>query len=104
MIKLEMAVPVDGRRRFRGLLLGAEGDAARIRRSDAAPGESEEVLLPIEEMLEAKLVLTDALIAKSLKRGKSAERRTRQEGEEGSMQIRRAAGGTRRHAHDDKGE
>jgi hypothetical protein len=55
-------------------------------------------------MLEAKLVLTDALIAKSLKRGKSAERRTRQEGEEGSMQIRRAAGGTRRHAHDDKGE
>jgi len=30
-------------------------------------------MLPIEEMAEAKLVLTDALIAESLRRGKQAE-------------------------------
>jgi ribosome maturation factor RimP len=76
-LKVEMAVPSDGRRRFRGLLLGLDGKAARIRRDDAAPGEATEVLLPIEEMAEAKLVLTEALIAESLRRGKAAERAAR---------------------------
>ena len=74
-LKVEMAVAVNGRRRFRGLLLGVEGDAARIRRKDAAPGEADEVLLAIEEMTEAKLVLTDALIAESLRRDKEVRRR-----------------------------
>jgi ribosome maturation factor RimP len=77
VVKVEMAVAVDGRRRFRGMLLGAEGEAARIRRDDAAPEESAEILLPIADMTEARLVLTDALVAQSLKRGKSAERETR---------------------------
>src|SRR5207244_13467819 len=36
-LKVEMAVAIDGRRRFHGLLLGVEGEAARIRRDDAAP-------------------------------------------------------------------
>src|SRR6266851_7718429 len=56
-VKVEVAIAVEGRRRFRGLLLGADGDAARIRRDDAAPGEAAEVVLPIDEMAEAKLVL-----------------------------------------------
>jgi ribosome maturation factor RimP len=77
-LKLEMAVTIDGRRRFRGLLLGVEGEAARIRRDDASPGEANEILLPIEDIAEAKLVLTDALIAESLRRGKAAERAARQ--------------------------
>ena len=73
-VRVEMAVAIDGRRRFRGLLLGAEGDAARIRRDDAAPGEAAEVLLAIDDMAEAKLVLTDALITESLRRDKEARR------------------------------
>jgi ribosome maturation factor RimP len=77
LVKVEMAVAVDGRKRFRGQLLGAEGDAARIRRDDAPAGEPADVLLPIEEMAEARLVLTDALIAESLRRGKQAERQAR---------------------------
>jgi ribosome maturation factor RimP len=78
-VKIEMAVAVGGRKRFRGLLLGAEGNAARVQRDDAPAGEPADVLLPIEEMAEAKLVLTDALIAESLRRGKEAERQQRQE-------------------------
>jgi ribosome maturation factor RimP len=78
-LKLEMAVAIDGRRRFRGMLLGVEGEAARIRRDDAAPAEASEILLPIEDIAEAKLVLTDALIAESLRRGKAAERAARQQ-------------------------
>jgi len=74
-VKVEMAVAVEGRRRFRGLLAGTEGEAARIRRDDAAPGEASEVLLPIEEMAEAKIMLSDALIAQSLRRGKAQQKR-----------------------------
>jgi ribosome maturation factor RimP len=78
-IKVEMATAINGRRRFRGVLLGMEEDAARLRRDDVASGEADEVLLPIEEMAEAKLVLTDDLIAESLRRGKAAERAARRE-------------------------
>ena len=72
-VKIEMAVAVEGRKRFRGQLLGAEGNIARIRRDDVSAGETTDIMLPIEEMAEAKLVLTDALIAESLRRGKLAE-------------------------------
>jgi ribosome maturation factor RimP len=78
-LKIEMAIAIDGRRRFRGVLLGVDGSAARIRHDDAVPGQPNEVLLPIEEMTEAKLVLTDALIAESLRRGKAAERAARRQ-------------------------
>jgi ribosome maturation factor RimP len=70
-IKVEMAIAVAGRRRFRGSLIGTEGDSARLRRDQAAPGEDPEVLLPIGDMAEAKVTLTDTLISESLKRGKS---------------------------------
>src|SRR5499433_3183285 len=78
-IKVEMAAAIDGRRRFRGLLLGTDGDAARLRRDDAAAGEPAEVLLPIGEMAEAKITLDNAVIAESLKRGKTQLREARDE-------------------------
>lgn len=72
IVKIEMAVMVAGRKRFRGIIVGTEGDAVRIRRDDAV--EDPEVALAIDDMAEAKLVITDALIAESLRRGKAAER------------------------------
>jgi ribosome maturation factor RimP len=74
--QVEMTVPVDGRRRFRGQLLGTEGDAVRIRRSDATDGTDD--LLRIDDMMEAKLALTDALISESLRRSKHGNRETRE--------------------------
>jgi ribosome maturation factor RimP len=74
VIKVEMAVAIDGRRRFRGTLVGTDGDKARVHRDDIAAGENPDILLPIEEMAEARLVLTDELVAQALKRGKAAER------------------------------
>jgi ribosome maturation factor RimP len=97
-VKIETAVSIDGRRRFRGVLLGVQDSAARIRRDDAAEGEAAEVLLPIEDMTEARLVLTDALVAQSLRRGKTAERKARQQdGAHPSDQNR--DGATRRSEH-----
>jgi ribosome maturation factor RimP len=78
LLKIEMAVAIEGRRRFRGILLGTAGACARIRREDASAGEQAEVQLPIEDMVEARLVLTDALVTEALRRGKAAERRARE--------------------------
>src|SRR5712691_10293417 len=77
LAKIETSIPINGRKRFRGQLVGTEGDAARIRRDDAAPGEEADVVLPIEEMSEAKLVLTDELVTEALRKGKAAERAAR---------------------------
>ncbi len=72
--QVEMQIPIDGRRRFRGELNGTEGEHVRLRRSDAAATESAEILLRMDDMLEARLVLTDALIAEALRRSKHGER------------------------------
>ena len=77
VVKVELTAPLEGRKRFRGVLLGSEGEAARIRLDNVAAGQPAETVLPIEDMAEARLVLTDALITESLKRSKAAERASR---------------------------
>jgi ribosome maturation factor RimP len=91
-VRVEMTVAVDGRRRFRGLLLGLEGNAARIRRDDAAPGEAVDVLLPIAEMEEAKIMLSEAQLVASLKRAKAQQR-------EAEDQSHTNGAGTAQHNH-----
>jgi ribosome maturation factor RimP len=61
--KIETEAPVDGRRRFRGVLLGMREGAVGIRLAD----KDAEAWLPIEAIGEARLVLTDALVRASLK-------------------------------------
>ncbi len=56
--KVEMLVPCDGRRRFGGTVLGADGLSARLRLEDGT-----DLTLPLADIRRAKLVLTDALIA-----------------------------------------
>ena len=73
--QVEMQAPVDGRRRFRGELVGTDGAFARIRHGDGAANTNSEVLLPIDDMMEAKLVLTDALISQSLRKSKLNQRK-----------------------------
>ena len=57
MARAESAVPIDGRKRFAGVVLGADDSAARLRLDDGS-----EVALPFADIRRAKLVLTDALI------------------------------------------
>jgi ribosome maturation factor RimP len=57
--KLETARPIDGRKRFRGRLLGLDANGA-VRLTLAGEGE---VVLPFEAVAKAKLVLTDELLA-----------------------------------------
>jgi ribosome maturation factor RimP len=73
MAQIEMLAPIDGRRRFRGQLNGTEGEYVRLQTGDTTATESAEILLRIDDMMEARLVLTDALIAEALRRSKHSE-------------------------------
>ena len=55
--KIELARPLDGRKRFRGRLLGRDADCVRL------VTESGEIALPLEAVARAKLVITDELLA-----------------------------------------
>jgi ribosome maturation factor RimP len=77
LVRIEMNVPVDGRKRFRGRLTGTEGDAARLMRDDVGEDGEAAIVLPIEDMSEAKLVLTDELVTEALRREKAAKREAR---------------------------
>jgi ribosome maturation factor RimP len=78
LVKIEMAVAHAGRKRFRGILGGIEGDAVHLVREDVRNGEDAAVLLAMEDIADARLVLTDELIAESMRRGKLAERELKQ--------------------------
>lgn len=92
LAKVEMARGIEGRKRFRGTLLGTQDEGVRLRRDDAVAGEQEEFLLPFEDMAEAKLVLTDSLVEEALRRGKAAEREAKQARKEHRSRHRRSAG------------
>ncbi len=58
LARAETVAPVEGRRRFSGIALGADETGARLRLDDG-----NEIVLPLNAIRRAKLVLTDALIA-----------------------------------------
>ena len=57
--KVETGAPIIGRRRFTGRLQGTDGDTVRLHT------EGGDVELPFAEIIKAKLILTDELIAAS---------------------------------------
>ncbi len=60
--RIDLAAPLDGRKRFRGRLLGRDEDHVRL------AGEEGEVRLPLAAISRAKLVLTDDLLALAQKK------------------------------------
>lgn len=55
--RVEMRMPIAGRRRFRGRLLGLDGERVRLATEDG------EVALPYADVAKAKLALTEELMA-----------------------------------------
>ncbi|HML11309.1 MAG TPA: ribosome maturation factor RimP [Stellaceae bacterium] len=54
--KIELAQPLDGRKRFKGRILGRAGEHVRLH------GEAGQVSLPLGDIAKAKLVITDDLL------------------------------------------
>ena len=75
--RIEMSIMVGERKRFRGWIEGVEGEGPaailKLRRMDARADEEADVALPLRDLAEARLVLTEALIRESLKAAKQAE-------------------------------
>ena len=63
--KIELQAPIEGRRRFRGLLLGLDGQYVSIRVDNA------DIKFPFCAIANAKLVLTDRLINEDLRARKN---------------------------------
>jgi ribosome maturation factor RimP len=78
LVKIEMAVAHQGRKRFRGTLGEIDGDTVRLHRDDIRDGENADVALTMEDISDARLVLTDELVEESMRRGKLAERELKQ--------------------------
>jgi ribosome maturation factor RimP len=90
--KIEMAVPLDGRKRFRGAIVAVEGDTARLNVDGA------EIALAMTDIGEAKLVLTDELIAAALRKEKAQARATL-DGEAAASHHETNGGGNRARQH-----
>src|SRR3954454_16371175 len=59
LVKIEMAVPHHGRKRYRGILGGVEGDAVFQVREAGRNDDDPALLLVMEDIADARLVLTD---------------------------------------------
>ena len=68
--RLETTELIDGRRRFKGTLAGAEGDEVLIEIEDA--GALVTIGLKFDWLSDAKLILTDELIAEMLRQKKAS--------------------------------
>ncbi len=68
LARLETMQPIEGRRRFKGTLLGLENGAVRIRLDDG-----KETDVPLSQINRAKLELTDALLDEHRRAQEGAE-------------------------------
>ena len=59
--KIELTLPIEGRKRFRGMLMGLDGQDVMIR------ADNNDIKFPFRAVANAKLVLTDKLINEDLK-------------------------------------
>jgi ribosome maturation factor RimP len=71
--KFELKTPMEGRKRFRGLLRGLSDGTVEIDAEATHTQGAQRLHIPLHEIVDARLVLTDALIAADLKRRKERD-------------------------------
>lgn len=72
--RIELNALVSGRRKYRGILRGVDDGHVLIERPDASADEDRIARLALTDILEARLLLTDAVIEEALRRDKAARR------------------------------
>ena len=71
VVKLETHQMINGRKRYKGMIIKVEGDDVTFRREASAKDEDPEFVIPVGEIKDAKLVLTDDRIEEALRRDKA---------------------------------
>lgn len=81
LAKVDTSVMVDGRKRFRGKIVGVSDNGVTIanERTGEADADVTDVELPFETLGDARLVLTDELIADALKADKKARQEAKKD-------------------------
>jgi ribosome maturation factor RimP len=69
--KLETRQLVNGRKRYKGRIIKVDGENVHFRRDEATADEDPEFILALNEIGEARLVLSDDLIREALRRDKA---------------------------------
>ncbi|MFC0284514.1 ribosome maturation factor RimP [Camelimonas abortus] len=82
--RIELNALVAGRRKYRGVLRGLDDGHVLLERPDAPPAEERLARLPLADIQEARLVLTDAVIEEALRRDRAA-RMARGESDDGDL-------------------
>lgn len=70
-MKLETSVLINGKKRFKGKLNGADEDGFNFEADQAAYGEEPRIHVPFAAVADARLILTDELIREALRRDKA---------------------------------
>jgi len=74
LAKIETSVVLEGRRRFRGVIDGVDGDYVEIALTEPLEDGSISVQLAFEAIADAKLIMTDDLIKAALRADKQASK------------------------------
>lgn len=86
LIKMDTAVIVADRKRFRGKIVSADDNGVTILRDQASYGDEPNVTVPWDAISDARLILTDDLISETLKRDKQAKKLRGLEDDEADVQ------------------
>ena len=65
--RLELLTAVNGRKRFKGMLIGLDANDVLVDVTGREDEDGERIRIPFNEIADAKLILTDKLIQESLK-------------------------------------
>jgi ribosome maturation factor RimP len=74
LVRLQTSTIVHGRKRFTGIIGGVANGMVTLLPAPAEGGGKDAVDLPLDQLSDANLVLTDALIDEALKRDKAARK------------------------------
>jgi ribosome maturation factor RimP len=72
-VRLDLKAPMDGRKRLKGVIRGMQGDDVILDIQLAENAAASPLAVPYQSIGEAKLVLTDELVAIDLKRRKAQD-------------------------------
>ncbi len=88
LLKLETGILVSGRKRFRGRIAVVGKDHIVVERDAASYGDEPNVEIPVDAIVEARLILTNDLVADALKQDKKLRQQRKKERRKGGKSAR----------------